>query len=1153
MEYNQLENIFNKSFDLNSWKKILNTLFKNTSFYKTPIESIDKTLKYHQVAKSIKEFGTARLADDKTIKFYDIELEAGKHVTKNRVGLRNLIYGEVIPGDVDAIFAVYHTKGDKDWRLTFISKAVYWDDDFNENKQETSPRRYTYVLGEDESVKTAVKQFESLFDEQLTVKHLIDAFNVEKLNKKFFDNYVKHYKKFWKYLSDTPKYKRLFPSQNKESQEKAIRDFTKKLLGRIVFLHFLQKKGWMGCSPNTTKWENGERQFLLKLIEGFEHKDQFHSKCLTKLFFNTLNKRRENDIFSVDGLNNEINNTKVPYLNGGLFETDTVVNATNIDFPVNYFNDLFDFFGQYNFTIDENSPDDHEVGIDPEMLGHIFENLLEENKEKGAFYTPKEIVQYMTQESLIQYLQTHLGNHYEIENFIRNSDKGNEQAKHNFIRDNAQQIELLLDNVKICDPAIGSGAFPMGMLQEIFKAKMALDWTLDRSEVKKNIIQNSIYGVDLESGAVDIARLRFWLALVVDEDKPQALPNLDYKIMQGNSLLESFEGIDLSQIHEGIAIEIDQEASKANLFSEELKKKETVKEQEKLEDLIKQYFDLDDPQAKKEMHAKIDQQVLNNIYFTLNDHKADLVKDYKKLTKKIKDKSANLTTAEQKIKYENESKDAKNLKKLNTQLENIAEKQLKLKELYHSNERPFFLWHLMFKEVFDAGGFDIVIGNPPYIDSETMVKNDKELREIIKNEFNTAVGNWDLFIPFIEKGLMIGKDNSQFCYIIPNKIISAKYTTELRSYLKEFEVVEMRDYSTINVFKEASVYPITLTINKNKAEKDIKMTIMEDLNNILYYNCIDKTKFYKNISWSKYFFNPRIVKLINQIEENSTLKDYSDNISILGAATVSEAYKVKEVLKDNDNLNDNTFKFVNTGTIDPFESLWGKKDTQYIKAKYKNPIIEANDLIKINERRYQQALTPKLIIAGMSKYIEVFLDFEGEYMAGKSTSIIIDNKEDLKYIGCLLSSKVNTFYLNYVYHSLKMAGGYLNISTDILNNTPLIRSNNIYIYSIIFDYISINKKGENSISQHISETFEEVLDALVFELYFPEEFKKANIQIYEHAKEIFKPINSLEAEAQKQLIIDTYHTLNEKKNPLRNQIKLMKIELKQLLLPILSI
>lgn len=198
---------------------------------------------------------------------------------------------------------------------------------------------------------------------------------------------------------------------------------------------------------------------------------------------------------------------------------------------------------QYNFTIDENDPNDAEVGVDPEMLGRIFENLLEDNKDKGAFYTPKEIVQYMCRESLIAYLQTDQRKEDKecIRLFVTTHDA-------TLLGDLKEEIDKKLCNVKICDPAIGSGAFPMGLLRELFFCRSAIEPNImeNAAKIKRHIIQNNIYGVDIERGAVDIARLRFWLSLIVDEKSPEALPNLDFKIMQGNSLLEQYKGADLS-------------------------------------------------------------------------------------------------------------------------------------------------------------------------------------------------------------------------------------------------------------------------------------------------------------------------------------------------------------------------------------------------------------------------------------------------------------------------------------------------------------------------------------------------------------------------------------------------------------------------------
>jgi len=271
------------------------------------------------------------------------------------------------------------------------------------------------------------------------------------------------------------------------------------------------------------KWENGEKRFMQQLFNDFSDKAHFHSKCLTKLFFETLNIRRNNDVFEVEGLEGKLYGSRVPYLNGGLFDTDKPEGVLKIDFPEKYFIDLLDFFEQYNFTIDENSPDDHEVGIDPEMLGHIFENLLEENRDKGPFYTPKEVVQYMCKESLIQHLSSHFNNRLDISLFLRSHVVSDELAE----KDNAVLLNELLDKIKVCDPAIGSGAFPIGMLQEIFEAKrfiypyLKTSKDFNPSQIKKDIIQKSIYGVDIEKGAVDIAQLRFWLSLVVDEENPR--------------------------------------------------------------------------------------------------------------------------------------------------------------------------------------------------------------------------------------------------------------------------------------------------------------------------------------------------------------------------------------------------------------------------------------------------------------------------------------------------------------------------------------------------------------------------------------------------------------------------------------------------------
>lgn len=1164
MEYEEIQNIFNKSFDMTKWKGTLRNLFTNFEEYKTGINRLEKNLTYHERANAITEFGSVLLADNKVIKLYDVLLNGDYDVSKSRVGLRNMIFRDIIPGDMEGIIAVFRSEGGKTWRLTFISKAIYWDDDFNERKLQTSPRRYTYVLGEGESVKTAAKQFESLFDKKVTIKQLIEAFNVDKLNKRFFNGYQKHYEKFvleltgeiWKKKQN--KYvltKVQEPSPMLElafyGNKKHARDFCKKLLGRIVFLHFLQKKGWMGCPVSDIYWENGEKQFMLELFKGYENKANFHSKCLTELFFNTLNKPDRNDIFKVEGLNSELNGSKVPYLNGGLFETDINCDPYKVNFPTSYFEELLDFFGQYNFTIDENSPDDHEVGIDPEMLGHIFENLLEENKEKGAFYTPKEIVQYMTQESLIQYLQTHLGEHEELTQFIRNNNIGDRTAKHNYIRDNAAKIEELLDNVKICDPAIGSGAFPMGMLNEIFEAKMALDMTLNRSDVKKRIIQNSIYGVDLESGAVDIARLRFWLALVVDEDIPHALPNLDYKIMQGNSLLESFEGIDLSQVHKGKAITIDNGITGDNLFSKVMEVQE-VENEEKLEDLINTYFDLDNPEEKKEQHDKIDKQILGKIYKCLHDEFRLLESGLKKLNKKIKSKSASLSTAEQKIKYESNSKDARNSKKLIDQIDSIAQKQLKLKELYDSDDRPFFLWHLMFQDVFKQGGFDIVIGNPPYINANELKKSlGKEKYENLKSNFKVAKGTIDIYVLFFELSISVLKESGILTFINPNRYLSASYATALREFLFEnCNILSLADYSRIRVFKEASTYPVVSTLRKVKEIQTADITIRSvNSNGHIEERSVESSDLtlLPGYLWG-FLLNEKI---------SISKKIISQSVRIDAVGKINATSTAKEADEYHDLINEiKGQKLINTGTIDRFSNTWGIQKLTDKGEKYLCPRLDiSNEIVSVNRKSLYTA--KKIILAKIALRTEAFFDRKGKYSSVNTNCIHSFSSDYLpEYILCWINSKLYQFLFESFFDGLRMAGGFLLYSAPNLLNTYIkpisLSEQKIYVhFSNLLEFAFLPSNPPEFLT--IGSFIDTVLDSCIYELYFHNHMKNRGLDIltfiqddFEH---LFKSLdfNSLNEEEKKLMLIQLFEKWSHPDSPVKNRIQLFAIKSPEIL------
>lgn len=839
MDKRELQRLLSQPYKQENWKEIIDFVFPNVTIFSSP-QSISIS---DERIKQFKHFGNVRLSDGKNLALFEAVLSENVNIQRNRVALNEIISKKIDQDQIHGVLSVFE-QGGEDYRFTFSAKSSEFDEeesDFVQKKTDT--KRYTYVLGKNESCKTPADRFYNLSENKsdVVIQDIQHAFSVEKLSKEFFEKYKKHYEKFVLYLTGDIWKKKGNKYVLKQIQEpsvflkkifygdkKSAREFVKKLLGRIVFIHFIQKKGWMGC-PNEEEWGNGDKQFIFNLFECFSDKEHFHSKCLADLFYNTLNKKRVNDIFSCEGLKGSINNTKVPYLNGGLFDAEKL-ETRKIDFPESYFEELIEFFGQYNFTIDEDEPNDHEVGIDPEMLGHVFENLLEDNKDKGAFYTPKVIVEYMCQESLIEYLKTKLNNqnldeiNTAIEELIRNRT-----AEKSSDLDLIEGISKCLHDVKVCDPAIGSGAFPMGILNVIYHVieklwnvqpdTVARIWEISDSEwqpnlVKKDIIQNSIYGVDIESGAVDIARLRFWLALVVDEVEPLPLPNLDYKIMQGNSLLESFEGIDLSQISDAAAYEAVYESEQIDMFSGEAKKKATISLNfEDVKTLMDDYFSANDPDIKKDLHKRIDEQVLNHIRYTLSQHKSDLFKRSKQLKKKIKDKLEALSSTPQQQKIRTSSKEAKMLLKISTELEKYNQKEIALGKLSNSNESSFFLWHLFFQDVFEDGGFDIVIGNPPYLKVQNIPK---EHAAAYKSLYKTPHNKYDIYVLFIEFAFNLIKEDGVICYINPHRFIVTEYGIKLREYLIEIKGLKrFLDFGVEMVFDNATAYTGIFLFSKN--------------------------------------------------------------------------------------------------------------------------------------------------------------------------------------------------------------------------------------------------------------------------------------------------------------------------------------------------
>ena len=525
----QLRNIFQNKFDREAWKAIVIDIFGANKVRRENERFTDPDepeVGYYM--------GSIDTSDAFRIGLFYYKINSGS-VAHKKVGLRNLVKRFINKnwGEFDAAIVVFDDN--KYWRLSFVCDI---------KEEATAPKRFTFVFGEKDSFyRTAIDRFDILQKQESTFENIRKAFSVDALSNDFFNDYRELYADFVQFITGKRYVKEKGKWEEKQlgqpnyqyeltfgKDDKLVRDYIKKMFGRIVFLYFLQRKGWL----------NLNRNYMHDLFVDSDKKDNFLDGVLEPLFFEVLNTDkpyRTIEARSLPGINN------IPYLNGGLFAKDEIDDRTCV-FPESYFARLFRFLDSYNFTIDENDTDDAEIGIDPEMLGRIFENLLEDNKDKGAFYTPKEIVDYMCRESIIAYLNGALPqiNKKAIRNLVENLNPEQLSPKDQI------DIRKQLQAVKICDPAIGSGAFPMGLVNLLSKLYVAMKSDTDTAKMKRHIMEQNIYGVDIEQGAVDIARLRFWLAMIVEEKEPIPLPNLHFKIMQGNSLLESYNGINLSDL-----------------------------------------------------------------------------------------------------------------------------------------------------------------------------------------------------------------------------------------------------------------------------------------------------------------------------------------------------------------------------------------------------------------------------------------------------------------------------------------------------------------------------------------------------------------------------------------------------------------------------
>jgi len=495
---------------------------------------------------------------------------------------------------------VFYSADSSSWRLSLLTlKKTWWE------KEISDPKRYSFLLWVWEKTKTPEKYLQK----QITdFSDLVSRFDVEVVRKEFFNHYLTLYIKLYKAVNADREFVKLLKSQRVD-----LVSFTKNLLWKIIFLYFIQKKWWLGVEKWGEFWKDGDKNFMRNFFNNFNDKEKvvwedtgyFYNDYLEHLFYEGLNKdnRQEDDVSNYF-------NFRVPYLNGGLFKKDYEnwnINKSVLSNEVfsNGKDGILDIFDTYNFTIDEDDLYDSDIAVDPEMLGRIFEKMIsissdnideivtiyddkkkieidkELNKKFGAFYTPREIVHYMTKESIIAYLVNNLsGKKEEKEEKIRllfeykdkyltawDMRQSELSASFEALWGVIEDIDVALSKVKILDPAVGSGAFPMGILHEVstirfyiydvfyrafnLESQLAdylIDGKVSMYKIKREIIQNNIYWVDIEPWAIDIARLRFWLSLVVDEEQPEPLPNFEFKFVCANTLIPLAEVEEQTQL-----------------------------------------------------------------------------------------------------------------------------------------------------------------------------------------------------------------------------------------------------------------------------------------------------------------------------------------------------------------------------------------------------------------------------------------------------------------------------------------------------------------------------------------------------------------------------------------------------------------------------
>lgn len=1104
-----IEDTFNKKFDEERFLRFAKNLLNDTADRENVYRGNYIKDAYKEHISQYKRIGKYTDPNGDEIDILTVEVHDHSKLDKARTALRNFVIAHLDNFEKDYALVAFYARSDEgaDWRFSFVKleyRTEVKEGKLKQRKELTPAKRYSFLVGEHEKAHTAKAQLlpylQNVYNNP-TVAELEQAFSIETVTDEFFEQYKLLFGKLVEQFEKDTVLKAELAKNNVE-----ISRFAKKLLGQIVFLYFLQKKGWMGVDK-AANWGSGKKNFLQTLYtEATQNNKNYFADYLQYLFYEALAKEHNNE--GVNGYYTKLR-SRIPFLNGGLFEADYDWQNANISIPNELFrNDeklktgdigtgILDVFDRYNFTIKEDEPLEKEVAVDPEMLGKVFENMLEvtERKSKGAFYTPREIVHYMCQESLIHYLDNAINDtdakvvKTELEEFIRHGffalendqrviREGKETRTYQFqlpesIRHNADKLDHCLSHIKICDPAIGSGAFPVGLLHELVNAQLVLRQYLSTNyfkaklkalglsqqeyeqspskyiyRLKRHTIQESIYGVDIDASAIDVARLRLWLSMVVDEDdldSIEALPNLDYKIVCGNSLI----GLPETAMRD-------------------------LKIEAEIESLKNKFFAVTDETHKKELRQEI-----NNKIRQLLDS-AELFAGYK----------------------------------------------------------IDFDFKLYFSEVWrEKGGFDIVIGNPPYVftrgqEFDLSFKNYfndlLKTKGIIRNNkgLNIQSGKINLFAFFILiSNNLLNRRIGSYCYIIPNNLLRATSYDIIREFmLKNTHIESIVDLGKA-VFKNVTASTVILHSSlKTLKDKSLIINNVKSLSRKNYDSFyINQESFRKNVSFT-----------INIYVEN----DSTNLIDIIQSNSVNLGTLCKYISPGIDG-DKNKYVFTEKLTTNHKKLLFGKDFKPY-KIEYKNWYILYDRKILNRAREEEIFLSKKIIIQRISgglSPINATLDKNQYYTFNSVNNIILHNEDSISYqyiLAILNSDVINWYYAikfsNRSELTVNISKTYLEIipiKIDVGFNLPLLTFVD-YLLSIN-EFLLPNKL--------ISLFVKNLIEALVFELYFPTEIKAAGKDILKHLTDL-EPIEDSMREEQKLAIIQrTFERLYDPSHPVRNAVE----------------